>query len=76
MAATVVRGFVRVWPKVCEVVSQELPDATEQAELRRLAARCGSLAMQARLSSDCIVGDVLCTLVWLKAAPASGTIKV
>ncbi|CAL8467099.1 g6635 [Coccomyxa elongata] len=47
MAATVVRGFVRVWPKVCEVVSQELPGAAEQEELRRLAACCATLAMQA-----------------------------
>ncbi len=49
MAATVVRGFVRVWPKVCEVVSQELPGAAEQEELRRLAACCATMAMQARL---------------------------
>ncbi|BDA40590.1 probable mRNA transport regulator MTR10 at N-terminal half [Coccomyxa sp. Obi] len=65
MAATVVRGFVKVWPKVCEVVSQELPGAAEQEELRRLAARCATLAMQANAA------DFLSVLANLTAAAAA-----
>ncbi len=75
MAATVVRGFVQLWPGVCEAASRQLPGAAplgpalpgaaKPGELRRLAARCAALAMQASAA------DSLPILPGLAAAAAA-----
>ena len=47
MASTVVRWFMRLWPGISEAAARQPPGTAETAELRRLAARCAMLAMQA-----------------------------